>query len=261
MSEQRLRDKVIVITGSTQGVGEGIARRCAEEGAAGLVVCGRDQVRGETVARDLADLGCEAVLAAGDLADVAICRQTIALCAERFGRIDGLVNAAGLNVPGHLHDTSVELWDRMFAVNARAPFVLTQEAVRLMKAKGSQGSIVNILSIAIHGGMASLTPYAASKGALATLTRNVACAHSFDRIRCNGIVLGWTDTPGEAEFQRLEGNPDDWRERGAKELPFGRLITPRDVAALCVFLLSEESGIMTGALIECDQMVLGTFDI
>lgn len=261
MSGQRLRDKVIVITGSTQGVGEGIARRCAAEGAAGLVVCGRDRGRGETLVGELAEHGCETALAVGDLADVAACRQTIALCAERFGRIDGLVNAAGLNAPGELHDTSVELWDRMFAVNARAPFVLMQEAVRLMKAKGTQGSIVNILSIAIHGGMASLTPYAASKGALATLTRTVACAHRAARIRCNGIVLGWTDTPGEAEFQRLEGNPDDWRESAAKALPFGRLITPRDVAALCVFLLSAEAGVMTGALIEYDQMVLGTFDL
>ena len=260
---QRLAGRVIIVTGATQGIGAAVARRCVAEGASGILLCGRNAERGDAVAHELREQGCDVATVYGDLADAGYCGEVISTCESHFGRVDGLVNAAGHNVPGTIDDTSAELWDTMFAVNARAPFLLSQGAVGLMKAKGNPGSIVNVLSIAIHGGMPTLTPYAASKGALATLTRNVACSEKHHRIKCNGIVLGWTDTPGETEFQRLEGknNVDNWQEEAAKELPFGRLITTDDVAALTAFLLSKESGVMTGALIEYDQLVLGTFDI
>lgn len=260
---KRLDGQVFVVTGATQGLGAAIARRCAAEGAAGIVVCGRNEARARGVIDELKALGCDAVAAIGPLADIDYCNEIFAICRNHFGRVDGLVNAAGHNVPGTIDNTSAELWDEMFAVNARAPFLLSQNAVGMMKEGGHPGSIVNILSIAIHVGMPTLTPYAASKGALATLTRNVACSEKKHHIRCNGIVLGWTDTPGEGEFQRLEGknNADNWREKAAAELPFGRLISPEDVAAFTVFLLSREAGVMTGSLVEYDQLVLGTFDI
>ena len=260
----RLQGQVVIVTGGTQGLGEAVAKRAAAEGAADIMLCGRNRARGEAVAAAIREESATAVTEVyGDLADPAYCAEIIATCRKEFGRVDGLVNAAGHNVPGTIDDTSVELWDMMFAVNARAPFLLTQGAVGLMKERGNPGSIVNVLSIAIAGGMPTLTPYASSKGALATLTRNVACSEKHHRIRCNGIVLGWTDTPGETEFQRLEGknDADNWQADAAAELPFGRLITPQDVAALTAFLLSGESGVMTGALIEYDQLVLGTFDI
>jgi NAD(P)-dependent dehydrogenase (short-subunit alcohol dehydrogenase family) len=164
---QRLDGKVVVVTGGTQGLGAAIATRVAQLGAAGVVIAGRDRERGERVGEELG-----ALFVAGDLAREEDCRALIAACAERFGRLDGLVNAAGLSLRGALDDTSVQLWDLLFAVNVRAPFVLTQEAARVMRAGGG-GSVVNIITMASHGGEPVLMAYSASKGALATLTRNL----------------------------------------------------------------------------------------
>jgi NAD(P)-dependent dehydrogenase (short-subunit alcohol dehydrogenase family) len=148
-AEQRLTGKVVVVTGSTQGLGAAIARRAAALGAAGVVVCGRDRERGEAV-RD--GLGCDALFVAADLADEHDCRAVVCKCDERFGRVDGLVNAAGLSMRGTLDDTSAELWDHLFAINARAPFLLMQEAARVMRRAGAGGSVVNIITMASHGG-------------------------------------------------------------------------------------------------------------
>src|SRR5689334_6401337 len=166
---QRLTGKVLVVTGSTQGLGAAIARRAVALGAAGIVVCGRDRARGEAVRDELAASGCEAIFVAADLAEPDDCRALIAACDERFGRLDGLVNAAGLSSRGTLDDTSVELWDRLFAINARAPFLLMQEAARVMRREGAGGSVVNIITMASHGGEPVLTGYSASKAALAAL--------------------------------------------------------------------------------------------
>ena len=111
-----------------------------------------------------------------------------------------------------------------------------------------------------YGGQPKLMPYSASKGALAILTKNVAHAVRYDRIRVNGVNLGWTDTPAEHRVQRAEGRPEDWLVKAGAELPFGRLVQTRDVAALCLFLLGAASGIMTGALVDFDQTIMGAFD-
>jgi NAD(P)-dependent dehydrogenase (short-subunit alcohol dehydrogenase family) len=179
---------------------------------------------------------------------------------EVFGRIDGLVNAAALTARGTLEDTTVELWDKMFAINTRAPFILMQEAVRVMKRLGQGGSIVNILSMAAHGGQPKLTPYSVSKGALATLTKNAANALRYDRIRVNGLNIGWMATPNEHLVQRKEGQPEDWLERADARMPFKRILRPRDVAGLTAYLLSDEAELMTGALIDFDQYVMGIYN-
>ena len=206
---QRLDGRVLVVTGGTHGLGAAIAARAARLGAAGIVTCGRDETRGEAVRRELEALGCDAVFVAAELADEAACRAVVATCEERFGRLDGLVNAAGLSTRGTLDDTSVELWDRLFAVNVRAPFILMQEAARLMRRAGG-GSIVNIITMASHGGEPVLTAYAASKGALATLTRSAGYQLQPDRIRVNGLNIGWTATEGEHAVQTGTGEPEDW---------------------------------------------------
>jgi NADP-dependent 3-hydroxy acid dehydrogenase YdfG len=175
----RLDGRVIVVTGSTQGLGAAIARRAADLGAAGIVVTGRNEEHGAAV-RD--PLGCEAVFVHASLEDEPQVRSIVRAADERFGRLDGLVNAAGLSTRGTLDDTSVELWDRLFAVNVRAPFVLMQEAARVMRRCGG-GAVVNIITMASHGGAPELTAYAASKAALATLTRNAGHQLHRDRIR------------------------------------------------------------------------------
>lgn len=251
-----LEGRVLLVTGGTQGIGEGIARAAAEAGAAGICITGRNAGRGARVA---ASLGTRAHFVAADLADAAAAARILGEAEAALGPVDALVNAAGLTDRGTVTDTSVELWDRLFAVNARAPFILTQALARRLKALGRPGSIVNIITMSSHGGQPFLTAYAASKGALATLTKNTAHGLRADRIRVNGINLGWADTPGEHAIQARDGNPPDWLARAAPAQPFGRLIEPRDVAGLAVYLLSDAAAMMTGALIDFDQNVMGAY--
>jgi NAD(P)-dependent dehydrogenase (short-subunit alcohol dehydrogenase family) len=257
---QRLEGRVVVVTGSTQGLGAAIAARAARLGAAGLVICGRDRERGEAVRARLEGLGAEALFVAADLAEPASCREVIRAADERFGRVDGLVNAAGLSSRGTLDDTSVELWDRLFAVNARAPFILMQEAARVMRRAGRGGSVVNIITMASHGGEPVLTGYAASKGALATLTRSAGYQLQPDRIRVNGLNIGWTATEGEHVVQTGEGEPDDWLAAADAGRPFGRLLrADEDIAPMVTYLLSDAARMVTGSVIDFDQTVHGPY--
>lgn len=260
MSEIRVDGKVILVTGGTQGVGEAIAREAAASGAKGLCITGRDTARGNRVAKDLEAKGCPTLFVAADLGDAEACRRVATKAWERFGVVDGLVNAAGLTDRGTIENTSVELWDKLFDVNARAPFILIQEMVRRLQAAKRPGSIVNIITRSSHGGQPFLTAYSSSKGALAVLTKNVAHAVRHHRIRVNGLNIGWTDTPGEHAIQQRDGKPADWLERAEPAQPFGRLIKPHDVATAAVYLLSDASEMMTGALIDFDQNVMGAYD-
>ena len=244
-----LSGKVILITGATQGVGEGVARAAIEAGCAGLVLTGRNAQRGDTLAKELSK-SVPTIVVAADLADPVATRRIVAEGSKTFPTIDGLVNAAGLTDRGHIDDTPVELWDRLFAVNVRAPFILTQELVRRAKAARRPGSIVNIITMSSHGGQPFLTAYASSKGALAILTKNTAHGLRKARIRVNGLNIGWTDTPGEHVIQGRDGNPKDWLEKAEPRQPFGRLIKPYDVATAAVYLLSDAAEMMTGSLIE-----------
>ncbi len=256
-----LDGKVLVVTGATQGIGEAAVRAAAAAGAAGIVMFGRNRERGEKVAADLNTIGTESRFVACELADPDQCRHVIAACDQTFGRIDGLVNAAGATDRGGILDISVELWDRLFAVNVRAPFVLIQEAAKLMKRDRRAGSIVNIITMSSHGGQPFLTGYAASKGALVTLTRNVAHSLRADRIRVNALNIGWADTPNEHKVQiETMGAGEDWLQAAEASQPFGQLIKPREVADFVVFLLSSRSGVMTGSVIDYDQMVMGAYD-
>lgn len=255
-----LKDKVVVVTGGTQGVGEAIARAAAEAGAAGLCITGRNRERGEKVAADIGKSGTPTLFVAAELGDEKQCRNIIVEADKRFGRIDGLVNAAGLTDRGTIDDTTAELWDRLFAVNARAPFLLTQEVVRRAKAAKRPASIVNIITMSSHGGQPFLTAYSSSKGALVILTKNTAHALRKHRIRVNGLNIGWTDTPGEHVIQGRDGNPKDWLEKAEPKQPFGRLIKPYDVATASVYLLSDASEMMTGSVIDFDQNVMGAYD-
>ncbi|MCA9068073.1 MAG: SDR family oxidoreductase [Planctomycetaceae bacterium] len=255
----RLDGKVVIVTGGTQGVGEAVALHAAQAGAAGIVICGRQEDKGQSVVKKIIELGTKAEYVQADLAVVEDCRDVVARCDEVFGRVDGLVNAAADTNRSTLEDLTVEFWDYQFAVNVRAPFLLTQEAVRIMRREEIAGSIVNILSVAAYCGMDILPAYSSTKGALSTFTINTANGLRKHRIRVNGINLGWTDTPNEHVVQKLQGSPENWLELGENASPFGRILKPDDVAKLCVYLLSDDSGILTGSNIDYSHRVMGVF--
>lgn len=255
-----LAGRRLLITGGTQGIGEGCALAAAEAGAAAICITGRDAARGAAVVARLRALGTQAHFVAADLADAAAVAGILPQAEAALGLMDGLVNAAGLTDRGTVLDTPVELWDRLFAVNARAPFLLTQALARRLKEAGLPGAIVNVITMSSHGGQPFLTAYAASKGALATLTKNTAHGLRPLRIRVNGINIGWADTPGEHAIQARDGRPADWLRQAEATQPFGRLIRPADVAGLVTYLLSDAAEMMTGALIDFDQNVMGAYE-
>jgi NAD(P)-dependent dehydrogenase (short-subunit alcohol dehydrogenase family) len=258
---EQLKGKIAVITGGTQGLGESIARLFAARGAAGLVICGRKAEAGAAVATSLSAAGCKTVFVQADLAKVANCRAVIAAAKASFGRVDILVNAAGLTDRGNIFDTTEERFNEIFDVNVRAPFFLIQEAAKIMAEQKIHGAIVNIQSMSAHGGQPFIAAYCSSKGALATLTKNVAHSLVRYRIRVNGLNIGWMATPGEDRIMKTyHGAKDGWLEEAVKAKPFGRLIDPDEVARACAYLASDESGLMTGANIDFDQNVMGAGD-
>ena len=255
-----LDGKIVLISGGTQGVGAAVARAAAAEGAM-VAITGRRAEPGEALAETLRAGGTEAMFVRADVADVAQAQASAAAVIAAYGRVDCLVNSAGLTSRGSLLDTSPELFDQHIAVNLRAPFFLMQAVVRDMLARQSAGTIVNVISTSEHCGQAFMASYSTAKAGLAGLTRNAAHAHRFDRIRINGLNIGWTATEGEDAVQRaFHGAGDDWREQAGKSLPMGRLGRPDEIADLVVFLLSERSGVVTGSVIDWDQNVIGAVD-
>ena len=251
-----------LITGGTQGLGEATARLFAARGAAGLIISGRNAQRGHAVARSIAaEHGCAVHFVQSDLADLDQCGTLIEAADHHFGTLTNLVNCAALTDRGTIIDTDPALFDRMMAVNLRAPFFLMQGAARLMLKTGTKGAMVNILSMSSHGGQPFITAYCASKGGLATLTRNVGFSLARNGIRVNGLNIGWMDTPGEDHIQRTyHGAEDGWKEHAERDRPAGRLLKPDEVARAIAFLSSPESGLMTGSIVDFDQSVLGCYE-
>ncbi len=258
----RLDQKIAVVTGGTQGLGAEVARLFAERGAEGLIICGRNREKGEAKAREITTrYGTPVHFVAADLGMVADCRRVIAAADAHFGRIDALVNVAAITDRGTILDTDEALFDRMFAVNTRAPFFLIQDAVKLMLRDHIAGTIVSISSMSAMGGQPFIAAYCASKGALDTLTRNVAFGLLKNRIRCNALNIGWMSSEGEDRIQRdYHGASESWLAEAAARQPFGRLVDPAEVARACAYLSSEESGLMTGATINFDQSIWGAYE-
>jgi NAD(P)-dependent dehydrogenase (short-subunit alcohol dehydrogenase family) len=259
--QMQLDGRIAIITGGTQGVGEAIAELFLDRGARGLVICGRNSHNGHKVAQRLSARGCPTHYVPADLGVLEQCRQVVCAADAAFGRVDILVNAAALTDRGTILDTTPELFDRIFSVNVRAPFFLMQDVAKIMHREKIPGTIVNILSMSAHGGQPNISAYSASKGALLTLTKNAAFSLMRDRIRVNGLNIGWMDTPGEDRIMRLyHGARDGWREAAEAQLPFGRMVKVDEVARAVAYLASDESGLMTGSIIDFDQSVLGCYE-
>ena len=252
-----LPGRVVLISGGTRGLGAGIARAAAREGAV-VAVTGRRREPGEALVTELTEAGTKVLFVQADVGDVTQAQASAAATIAEFGRVDSLVNAAGLTTRGTLLGTTPELFDAHIAVNLKAPFFLMQAVVADLVSRKAPGTIVNIISAAEHGGQPYLAPYAASKAGLAGLTRNAAHAHRWDRIRINGLDIGWADTEGEDAIQRqFHGASDGWQKQAGASLPMGKLGQVDEIADFVVFLLSDRSGVVTGSVIDWDQNVLG----
>jgi len=253
-----LTGKVAVVTGGTQGLGEAVAHLFADRGAEAIAVCGRNEANGLKVSRALEEKGVKSLYVPADLAKVEDAQKVISATDKAFGRIDTLANVAAITDRGTIWDTSPELFDRMFAVNVRAPFFLMQDAAKVMKREKIKGTIVNIISMSGHGGQSFITAYCASKGALITLTKNVGFSLMRHGIRVNGLCIGWMDSPGEDRIMKTyHGAKDGWLKKAEAGLPTGRLLKMDEVARAVGYLASAEAGLMTGSISDFDQSVLG----
>lgn len=253
----QLGRQVVIVTGAASGIGAAAAHCLSDEGVGGLVLSDRDA---SGLARLVAELSpaTPVQITVADLTDPAAAQAIAAVATARFGRIDGLVNAAGLTTRGSFETGTAAIWDQLFAVNARAGFLLMQAAIADMKGRGAGGAIVNILSMNAHCGIPELAIYASTKGAMLTLTKNAAHAHMADRIRVNGINLGWVATGGENRMQaETLGKGADWQQNAAAALPLRRLVTAEECARLVAFLLSDASAPMSGDVIDFEQKVAG----
>jgi len=251
----RLENRTAVVTGSGAGMGEGIIRLFASEGAR-VVVSDIDEATGAAVAASIVDAGGNAVFQRADITVEGDCEALIQRAVDAYGGIDVLVNNAAINTRGNIENTSAELWDKMFATNVRGAFFCMQRAVVFMKQQ-RRGSIINIGSVNAYVGEQKLMAYSASKGALMTLTRNTASYLSKYRIRVNQINPGWTLTPNERRVKLDEGKGEGWVEEAARTRPFGRLLLPRDIALATLYFASDESECVTGSVMDLEQYPVG----
>lgn len=245
----RLQGKAILVTGSTTGIGEAIARRAVAEGAS-VLIHGRDEARGQAL---VAELGGQAALHVDDIADPAAPARMIAAAVHAFGKLDTLVNNAASVQRSNLSNTDVALFDKIMAINVRAPMLLIQAAVPHLAR--SRGCVLNIGSLNAYCGEANLLAYSISKGGLMTLSRNLGDALALEHgVRVNHFNVGWVLTPNEYHVKIADGLPPDWPERVPHtKAPAGRLMKPEEIAAAAVYWMGDESYPMSGSIVDLEQ--------
>ncbi|QNN23183.1 SDR family oxidoreductase [Planctomycetales bacterium ZRK34] len=252
----RLKDHVILITGSTRGIGRAIAERCIAEGARVMITdlpaesnAGADFVKTHGIDR--------AAFVADDLRDPAAPARLIDAAINKFGKLDGLVNNAAMVTRSDLSSTTAELFDEMMAVNVRAAMLMIQAAAPHLEK--TRGRVVNIGSINAWCGERVLLAYSMTKGALMTMSRNLGDALGPRGVRVNQVNFGWVLTEKELAVKIEDGLPEDWPTRlPTDRIPAGRMTTPQDAAAAVVYWVSDESFPASGSVVDFEQFpVLG----
>jgi NAD(P)-dependent dehydrogenase (short-subunit alcohol dehydrogenase family) len=253
-----LRNKIALVTGSATGIGEAIARRLAAEGAR-LMVHGRPGQAEDAaaVARQINhESETDADVQLADLADPAACAALIDAVVARYGRIDILVNNAGISQRADLPATDATLFDKIFAVNLRAPLLLIRAALPHFRKQGG-GRVLNIGSINAYCGEADLLAYSMSKGGLTTMTRNLADAHGQEGLRVNQINPGWVQTDTEYRAKAAEGLSPDWPTRIPPfHAPGGRIFRPDEIAHFAANFLGAQAELVNGTVFELEQFPL-----
>jgi NAD(P)-dependent dehydrogenase (short-subunit alcohol dehydrogenase family) len=251
----RLKDKVILVTGSTTGIGEGMVNIFGQEGATVVVQGTREDAAKELVA-ELKAKKITASYVIGGLDDPAVPAKVIDHVIKTHGRIDGLVNNAANMTRSNLETTDVATFDRTIAINLRAPMLLIQAAWPHFKKQGG-GRVINIGSINGYCGENNQLAYSMAKGALITMTRNLADAYGAEGLRVNLFNVGWTLTKNEYALKIKEGLSPDWPKQLPKlAAPSGRILSPEDIAWAGVFFLSDEAALINGATLDIEQFPL-----
>jgi NAD(P)-dependent dehydrogenase (short-subunit alcohol dehydrogenase family) len=244
----QLTGKSILITGSTTGIGEAIARRAWHEGAS-VMLHGRDAQRGQAIVAELKE---RVQFVTGDLADPTTPAKLVAATIAAFDKLDCLVNNAAWVVRSDIHNTDAALFDAVMATNVRAPLLLIQAALEHLKR--TRGCILNIGSMNAYSGESNLLAYSISKGGLMTLSRNLAESLCYDGVRLNHFNVGWVLTPNEYHYKLKDGLAKDWHENVPLQFaPSGRLLKPEEIAAASIYWLSDESRPISGSVVDVEQ--------
>ncbi len=245
-----LDNKILLITGSSQGIGKAIAEYCYQQGAK-IMLHGRDEAGLKTVAKSL---GPNASYIAADLSQDNSAELLVSATVETFGSIDGLVNNAGIFPRTTLEEVNNQHFNEIMTINCKQPLLLCQQAVKVFKAQNKSGSIVNIGSINAYCGQTNLLIYSMSKGALMTMTRNLADALAPDDIRVNQLNVGWTATETELALKEKEGLGQNWQQKIPPiYAPKGEILKPEYIAPHVAFWLSDLSKPCTAAIYEVEQ--------
>ncbi|QHT65888.1 SDR family oxidoreductase [Rhodocytophaga rosea] len=249
----RLQGKVVVVSGSCMGIGKAIAQRCVAEGAR-VVIHGLEAELGEEVVNQLKKN--KAALHIEDIAAPGAPEKLVSVALQNFGRLDAIVNNAAIVVPSNIHTTDLDFFRRILEVNTLAPFALIQAALPyLIQAKGC---VLNIGSVNAWCGEPDLLAYSVSKGALMTLTRNLGDTLQRDNgVRVNQINPGWVLTEKEISRKQEQGFAADWyKDISDMFAPAGRILQPSEIAAAAVYWLSDESGPISGQVVDLEQYPL-----
>lgn len=242
-----LQDRVVIVTGSTTGIGRSIAKQCLADGAS-VLIHGRDVERGEKLA---AEWGERAAFHADDLSDPQAAERIVGRAIEQFGRIDALVNNAAWVVRSDLNADPL-LLDQVMATNVRAPLLLIKAA--LPHLEQTQGAVVNIGSLNALGGEQNLLHYSISKGALQTLSKNLANALATRHVRIYHFNVGWVLTENEYHYKLADGLPANWPETLSEvDIPSGKMTSPEQIASAISFWLSDRVRPFSGTVLELEQ--------
>lgn len=246
----RLENKVIIVTGSTTGIGKAIAIRCVKEGAK-VVVHGLEENWGRSVIEELGE--DKAVLHIEDLSVEGAPGRLVDLALKSFGKLDAVVNNAAIVASSNIQTTDKAFLQKILAVNTIAPFLLIKEALPFLTKE--HGCVLNIGSVNAWCGEPNLLAYSMSKGALMTMTRNLGdTLHRENHVRVNQINPGWVLTESEKQRKKDHGLSDDWyKDLPAVYAPSGRIIFPEEIAAAAVYWLADESGPISGQVVDLGQ--------
>lgn len=247
---RRLEGKVALVTGAGKGIGEGIARRFAREGAAVGVLDIRHESC-EAVAEGIREAGGQALAVACDIRDEQQVREAVEAVARAFGPITVLMNNAAVMPAGRLHETSPEDFDRCIAVNLRGAYLVNRAVIPGMLALG-RGSIIHMASLTAQRGLPGLAAYSATKGALVSLTRAMSTDYARLGVRVNAISPGTIDSPMLHDFLAAQSDPEGLRRQYDEVHPIGRVGTIEEVANVAVFLASDEASFVSGSNYEVD---------